>query len=92
MYSVWAMKLKLTTIVQIVEALLERGEIENANQASIILKTAMICQDSGVEKAMEYYDGAHSTIEYVEFTDRDGSPVRRILDEARYTGDGNAEE
>ena len=86
------MKLKLATIAQIMEALLERGKIEEANQASIILKTAIICQDSGIKKAMEYYAGAHSTIEYVEFTNRDDASVRRILDKTRYTGNDNAKE
>lgn len=92
MYSAQSRKLKLITIARIVEALLGRGKVEEANQASIILKTAIICQDSGIKRAMEYYGGVHSTIEYVEFTNRDDASVRRILDETRYTGNDNAEE
>ena len=67
MYSAQSRRLKLITINQIVEALLERGKVEEANQASIILKTAMICDELGIEKAMEYYDGVHSPAEYAEF-------------------------
>ena len=67
MYSAQSRRLKLRTTIQIVEALLERGKVEEANQASIILKTAMICDELGIEKAMEYYDGTHSTAEFAEF-------------------------
>ena len=38
MYSAQSRRLKLITTIQIVEALLERGKVEEANQASIILK------------------------------------------------------
>ena len=76
MYSAHSRKLKLTTIIRIVEALLERGEVEEANQASIILKMAIICDELGIEKAMEYYDGVHSSAEYVEFT-TGGNATRR---------------
>lgn len=67
MFSTWHKKFKLSPINQIVEALLERGEVEEANQASIILKMAMICDELGIEKAMEYYDGGHSSAEFAEF-------------------------
>lgn len=94
--------IKLSTINQIVEAILEDGEhdidleiqgwkkrlgvipvkpeqeesmrellrkdyIRNANEAVIYYKTAMICEDKGIDKAMEYFTGTHSEDEYQEF-------------------------
>lgn len=87
MCSVWNRRLKLITLNQIVEALLERGKVEEANQASIILKMAMICDELGIEKAMEYYDGAHSPAEFAEFVLRGDAPVCRNSGETRYTGE-----
>lgn len=66
--------LKLTTINQIVEAIL--GESENyspgsceslANEAVIYYKTAMICESAGIDKAMEYFKGTHDSEEYQEY-------------------------
>lgn len=94
--------IKLSTINQIVEAILEDGErnidleiqgwkkrlgaipvkpeqeesmrellrndyIERANEAVIFYKTAMICEDKGIDKAMEYFNGTHSEDEFQEF-------------------------
>lgn len=87
MCSVCSRRLKLITTIQIVEALLERGKVEEANQASIILKMAMICDELGIEKAMEYYDGTHSTAEFAEFVLGDNAPVCRNSDKTRYTGE-----
>ena len=87
MCSVWSRRLKLITLNQIVEALLERGQVEEANQASIILKMAMICDELGIEKAMEYYDGTHSTAEFAEFVLGGNAPVCRDSDKTRYTGE-----
>lgn len=91
MYSAQSRKLKLTTIISIVEALLERGEVEEANQASIILKMAMICDELGIEKAMEYYDGGHSSAEFAEFVLGGDAPVCRNSDKTRYTGESKEE-
>ena len=87
MCSVWSRRLKLITLNQIVEALLERGQVEEANQASIVLKTAMICDELGIEKAMEYYDGTHSTAEFAEFVLGGNAPVCRDSGKTRYTGE-----
>lgn len=38
-----------------------------ANEATIALKTALICEDKGINEAMKYYNGTHSKIEYKEF-------------------------
>lgn len=38
-----------------------------ANEATIYLKTALICEDNGIDKAMEYFKGWHSQGEYQEF-------------------------
>lgn len=64
--------LKLTTVNQIVETILaqdgDKAKLEcRANEATIILKTAMICEYSGINEAMKYYDGTHSEDEYQEF-------------------------
>lgn len=64
--------LKLTTINQIVESILSQDDDKsklkrNANEATIILKTAMICEYSGIDEAMKYYDGTHSEDEYQEY-------------------------
>lgn len=38
-----------------------------ANEATIILKTAMICEARGIDEAMKYYNGTHSEDEYQEY-------------------------
>lgn len=38
-----------------------------ANEATIYLKTALICEDRGIDKAMEYLEGTHTADEYAEY-------------------------
>ena len=38
-----------------------------ANEATIYLKTALICEDEGIDKAMEYFMGNHPEDEFQEF-------------------------
>lgn len=74
--------MKSSTINQIVEGILsqEHSDIKlphehvreatfkrMANEATIILKTAMICEARGIDEAMKYYDGTHSEDEYQEY-------------------------
>ena len=64
--------LKLTTVNQIVETILaqdgDKAKLEcRANEATIILKTAMICEARGIDEAMKYYNGTHSENEYQEY-------------------------
>ena len=65
--------IKLSTINQIVEAILDQPTSDEyrlkilANEAVIYYKTAMICEDKGIDKAMEYYLGTHNEDEYQEF-------------------------
>lgn len=64
--------LKLTTVNQIVEAILAQDDDKpklkrNANEATIILKTALICEHRGIDEAMKYYNGTHSEDEYQEY-------------------------
>lgn len=64
--------MKLSTINQIVEAILSQDEDKAklkcmANEATIILKTAMICEARGIDEAMKYYNGTHSEDEYQEY-------------------------
>lgn len=75
-------KMKLSIINQIVEAILSQTKSDiklvhedvreatfkrMANEATIILKTAMICEDRGIDEAMKYYNGTHTEDEYQEF-------------------------
>lgn len=64
--------IKLSTINQIIEAILEQapGEAHKkilANEAVIYYKTMMICEEKGIDAAMDYYFGRHSEDEYTEF-------------------------
>ena len=64
---------EVSTIKQIVEAILDQPTSDEdrlkilANEAVIYYKTAMICEDKGIDKAMEYYLGTHNEDEYEEF-------------------------
>lgn len=75
-------KMKLSTINQIVEAILSQTKSDiklvhedvreatfkrMANEATIILKTAMIYEARGIDEAMKYYNGTHSENEYQEY-------------------------
>ncbi len=74
--------LSFVTINQIVEAILSQAQSDiklphedvreatfkrMANEATIILKTAMICESRGIDEAMKYYNGTHSEDEYQEY-------------------------
>lgn len=64
--------LSFVTINQIVESILAQDGNKtklkrNANEATIILKTAMICEARGIDEAMMYYNGTHSEDEYQEY-------------------------
>jgi hypothetical protein len=74
--------LSFVTINQIVEAILSQAQSDvklphedvreatfkrMTNEATIILKTAMICESRGIDEAMKYYNGTHSEIEYKDF-------------------------
>ena len=67
--------MKLSTINLIVESILEDAEtpsekqrvIPIANEATIYLKTALICDLQGIDKAMGYFHGNHTMDEYKEF-------------------------
>lgn len=64
--------LSLVTINQIVESILSQDDDKaklkcRANEATIILKTAMICDTRGINEAMKYYNGTHSEDEYQEY-------------------------
>lgn len=65
--------MKLSTINKMVEAIIAEtpgnkyAKESAANRAVIILKTAMVCEDKGIDKAMEYYFGTHTQDEFQEF-------------------------
>lgn len=65
--------IEASTIKQIVGAILDQptGDKDSlkiiANEAAIYYKTAMIYEDKGIDKAMEYFTGTHNEDEYQEF-------------------------
>ena len=67
--------MKLSTINLIVESILEEADtpserqrlIPIANEATIYLKMALICESQGIDKAMAYFHGNHTMDEYKEF-------------------------
>lgn len=67
--------MKRSTVTKVVGIILGQRHLEDreaalkrqANEAAIILKTALICEDKGIDEAMKYYDGTHSEIEYEDF-------------------------
>ena len=64
--------MKLSIINQIVEAILSqngnKAKLErSANEVTIALKMAMICESRGIEEAMDYYDKTHGPYEYLEY-------------------------
>lgn len=69
--------MKVATIRQIVGEIIKQkpantlGDYTDvelvANEATIYLKTALICEAEGIEKAMEYFKGFHSEDEYKDF-------------------------
>ena len=66
-----------STINKVVSSILELSPADTvgdyrdvemvANEATIYLKTAYICEHEGIDKAMEYYTGSHSLSEYMEY-------------------------
>ena len=64
--------MKLSTINLIVETILEDTKPEGfaktlANEATIYMKMALICESQGIEEAMKYFKGDHTMDEYKEF-------------------------
>ena len=65
--------IEASTIKQIVGAILDQptGDKDSlkiiANEAAIYYRTALICEDKGIDKAMEYFTGTHTENEYQEF-------------------------
>lgn len=81
--------LKRSTITQIVEGIIAQIKTDTklphedvreatfkrmANEATIILKTAMICESNGIDEAMKYYNGTHTVDEFEEFRLKDPTP------------------
>lgn len=65
--------MKLSTINLITEGIIEetpgskKTKEMRANEAVIILKTALICEHDGIDNAMDYYFGTHDEDEFQEF-------------------------
>lgn len=64
---------EISTIKQIVEAILNQPTSDEnrlkviANEAAIYYRTALICEDKGIDKAMAYFTGTHHDDEYQDF-------------------------
>ena len=74
--------IKRSTITQIVEGIIAQTKTDTklpledvreatfkrmANEATIVLKTALICENEGIDEAMKYYNGTHTVDEFEEF-------------------------
>lgn len=67
--------MKRSTVTKVVGIILGQRHLEDreaalkrqANEATIVLKTALICENEGVDEAAKYYEGTHSEIEYEDF-------------------------
>lgn len=79
--------MKRTTINKIVEAILNLGAADAsgdyrdvdlvANEATIYLKTAAICEEDGIDAAMKYFTETHGEDEYKMYL-RDGFDPEEI--------------
>lgn len=78
--------MKLSTINLITEGIIEetpgskKTKEMRANEAVITLKTALICEHDGIEKAMEYYFGTHTSDEFQEFRTTAVLPTEKNLE------------
>lgn len=65
--------IEVSIIKQIVEAILDQPTSDEdrlkiiANEAAIYYKTALICEDRGIDDAMAYFLGTHTEDEYQVF-------------------------
>lgn len=65
--------IEISTIKQIIEAILDQPTSDKdrlkiiANEAAIYYRTALICNDKGIDKAMAYFMGTHNEDEYLDF-------------------------
>ena len=65
--------IEVSTIKQIVEAILDQPTGDKdilkiiANEAAIYYRTAIICEDRGIDDAIAYFLGTHTEDEYQDF-------------------------
>ena len=78
--------MKLSTINQIVQSLADEADVAAdekkkrqllniANEATIYLKAALICENKGIDEALEYFRGNHGEDEYKEWLTGVEEPV-----------------
>lgn len=81
--------IKVSTIKQIVEAILDQptGDEDRlkiiANEAAIYYRTALICEDKGIDDAMAYFLGTHTEDEYQDFRTSLVERIDNLTDEQR---------
>lgn len=81
--------IEVSTIKQIVEAILDQptGDKDRlkiiANEAAIYYRTALICEDRGIDEAMAYFLGTHTDNEYQVFRTNLVERIDNLTDEQR---------
>lgn len=81
--------IEVSTIKQIVEAILDQptGDKDRlkiiANEAAIYYRTALICEDRGIDEAMAYFMGTHTDDEYQDFRTSLVERIDDLTDEQR---------
>ena len=81
--------IEVSTIKQIVEAILDQPTSDEdrlkiiANEAAIYYKTALICEDRGIDDAMAYFLGTHTEDEYQDFGTSLVERIDNLTDEQR---------
>lgn len=81
--------IEVSTIKQIVEAILDQptGDKDRlkiiANEAAIYYRTALICEDKGIDEAMAYFLGTHIEDEYQDFRMSLVERIDNLTDEQR---------
>lgn len=81
--------IEVSTIKQIVGAILDQPTCDKdslkiiANEAAIYYKTALICEDRGIDDALAYFMGTHTEDEYQDFRTNLVERIDNLTDEQR---------
>lgn len=81
--------IEVSTIKQIIEAILDQPTSDKdslkiiANEAAIYYRTALICEDRGIDDALAYFMGTHTEDEYQDFRMSLVERIDNLTDEQR---------
>lgn len=88
--------IKISTINQIVEAILAQSEYYSpgncemiANEAVIYYKTAMICESQGIKEAMDYFMGTHNAEEYKSWVSEVSTIIKKEVEHGKFERDNS---